>query len=100
MGRRPHASGHIMPVLCVPCTAHLGLLTASYRRNPAGCPSPSPHPTQSNPAAAEGAVEAVARLVRECMEGVAGEVSLRVPLRVRLSRGPSWGELQELQLAD
>lgn len=51
-------------------------------------------------AAAEGAVQAVARLVRECMEGVAREVALRVPLRVRLSCGPSWGQLQEVALAD
>ena len=30
-------------------------------------------------------------LVRECMEGAA---SLRVPLRVKLSAGPSWGQLE------
>lgn len=35
----------------------------------------------------------VTRLTRECMEGVA---RLSVPLRVRLSWGPSWGELQEM----
>lgn len=45
-------------------------------------------------------MEGVARLVRECMEGVAGEAALRVPLRVRLSCGASWGQLQELRLAD
>ncbi|KAL4428417.1 hypothetical protein ABPG75_002506 [Micractinium tetrahymenae] len=48
---------------------------------------------------AEGALDTVARLVRDCMEGVAAEVALRVPLRVRLSRGLSWGELQEMRLA-
>jgi DNA polymerase I-like protein with 3'-5' exonuclease and polymerase domains len=37
----------------------------------------------------------VAALVRESMEGAA---SLRVPLRVKLHSGPSWGELRELQL--
>ena len=35
------------------------------------------------------------RLVRACMEGVA---ALTVPLRVRLSCGPSWGELQEMDI--
>lgn len=35
----------------------------------------------------------VAEVVRECMEGA---VALRVPLQVKLSVGPSWGELQPL----
>ena len=30
-------------------------------------------------------------LVRECMEGAA---SLSVPMRVKLSIGPSWGQLE------
>lgn len=33
------------------------------------------------------------------MEGAAADVSLRVPLRVRLAAGPSWGTLAELHLA-
>ncbi len=41
----------------------------------------------------------VARLVQDCMEGVAGALVLRVPLRVRLASGPSWGELQEVRLS-
>lgn len=41
-------------------------------------------------------VTRAARLVRGVMEGVAGFPALRVPLRVRLSAGPSWGELEEL----
>ena len=35
----------------------------------------------------------VAEVVRECMEGA---VALRVPLQVKLSVGPSWGELEPL----
>lgn len=43
---------------------------------------------------------AVAELVRGVMEGVAGfGGQLRVPLRVRLAAGPSWGTLSELRLA-
>jgi hypothetical protein len=38
-------------------------------------------------------VAAVAALVRECMEGA---VLLAVPLRVKLSAGPSWGSLTPL----
>lgn len=38
-------------------------------------------------------VAAVAALVRECMEGA---VQLAVPLRVKLSTGPSWGSLVPL----
>jgi hypothetical protein len=38
----------------------------------------------------------VARLVREAMEGVGAAFQLTVPLRVRLSLGPSWGSLQEV----
>jgi hypothetical protein len=37
-------------------------------------------------------------MVRGCMEGLAEASRLRVPLRVRLAAGPSWGELQELEL--
>ena len=33
----------------------------------------------------------VCRLVKECMEGAA---SLSVPMRVKLSVGPSWGQLE------
>lgn len=33
----------------------------------------------------------VCALVRECMEGAA---SLSVPMRVKLSIGPSWGQLE------
>lgn len=36
---------------------------------------------------------AVCRVVKECMEGA---VSLRVPLQVKLSSGPSWGKLAVL----
>lgn len=48
----------------------------------AGGPRPSPQ---------------VAALVRQCMEGSYANV-LRVPLRVRLAAGPSWGELRDLEL--
>ncbi|EFN55218.1 hypothetical protein CHLNCDRAFT_52598 [Chlorella variabilis] len=47
---------------------------------------------------AEPLLEPVARLVRDCMEGLASGVRLRVPLRVRLAAGPSWGELQPVEL--
>lgn len=43
----------------------------------------------------EGRVEQVAAVVRECME-VAAPAPLRVPLRVRVSVGRSWGELAEM----
>ena len=45
-----------------------------------------------------GQLSRVAALVRGVMEGVAGFAALRVPLRVRLAAGPSWGELEELEL--
>lgn len=47
---------------------------------------------------AEPLLEPVARLVRDCMEGLTTVSSLCVPLRVRLASGPSWGELQDVQL--
>jgi len=40
----------------------------------------------------------VAALVRECMEAAWPE-PLRVPLRVRICEGPSWGELRERKAA-
>eukprot|EP01039_Chlorochromonas_danica_P006257 gene6257-6898_t len=39
----------------------------------------------------------LAALLRRCMEEVAGEVDLRIPLRVKLSAGPSWAELRPLE---
>ncbi len=36
--------------------------------------------------------------MRDCMEGLTTVSSLCVPLRVRLAAGPSWGELQDVQL--
>ena len=47
--------------------------------------------------ATEPLLHSVAQLVRECMEEAAG-VELRVRLRVRLAAGPSWGQLEELDL--
>ncbi|PRW44411.1 helicase and polymerase-containing TEBICHI isoform X1 [Chlorella sorokiniana] len=47
---------------------------------------------------AEPLLPHVACLVRDCMEGAAAAVRLRVPLRVRLAAGPSWGQLGDLQL--
>lgn len=47
---------------------------------------------------AEPLLPRVASLVRDCMEGAAAAVRLRVPLRVRLAAGPSWGQLAEVQL--
>ncbi|KAL4426098.1 hypothetical protein ABPG77_002684 [Micractinium sp. CCAP 211/92] len=44
-----------------------------------------------------GRLQEVAELVRRCMERSYAEV-LRVPLRVRLAVGPSWGELRDLAL--
>lgn len=38
----------------------------------------------------------VAALVRDAMEGAAPEVT--VPLRVQLRAGPTWGDLQPLEL--
>lgn len=38
----------------------------------------------------------MAALVRDAMEGAAPEVT--VPLRVQLRAGPSWGDLQPLEL--
>ena len=66
---------------CMPC----------FRK---GQRSASQHAQHSRPPGPTTAVQ-VAALVRECMEGAA---SLRVPLRVKLHSGPSWGELTELQL--
>ena len=39
-------------------------------------------------------------MVRRVLEGAGAGLGVRVPLRVRLSAGPSYGELQELQLAE
>jgi DNA polymerase theta len=41
---------------------------------------------------------AAARVVRETMEAAAGTWRLSVPLPVKLSAGPSWGELETYEL--
>lgn len=64
---------------------------------PSAPPTDAPLPSRSRPAA-EPLLPRVAALVRDCMEGAAAAVRLRVPLRVRLAAGPSWGQLAELQL--
>ena len=72
--------------LCCPaCCRHSSAPHAGSRPAPA-CPPP-----------AEPHLQHVAALVRDCMEGAAA-TALRVPLRVRLAAGPSWGQLQELSL--
>ena len=55
-------------------------------------------PTPPLPNRTEPLLPRVASLVRDCMEGAAAAVRLRVPLRVRLAAGPSWGQLAEVQL--
>lgn len=42
----------------------------------------------------EAQLPQVAALVRAVMEGAAGVWGVRVPLPVKLSVGPSWGQLQ------
>ncbi len=42
-----------------------------------------------------GALSSVAPLVKEVMEGC---VQLSVPLPVKVNSGPSWGEMQEMEL--
>jgi hypothetical protein len=42
----------------------------------------------------EAQLPQVAALVRDVMEGAAGIWGVRVPLPVKLSVGPSWGQLQ------
>lgn len=43
----------------------------------------------------EASLPQAAALVRDVMEGAAGVWGVRVPLPVKLSVGPSWGQLQE-----
>ena len=61
-------------------------------------PTPPPPPPPPRRQVEAGQLSRVAALVRGVMEGVAGFAALRVPLRVRLAAGPSWGELEELEL--
>jgi len=44
----------------------------------------------------EDVLPCASRLVRECMEGAA---ALSVPMRVKLTVGPSWGQLEPLEIS-
>lgn len=98
------AGGWAAPLPSFVCFAQLwfrrGPCARRARRPPRCAHTPSPlSPLIPPPPPADHLVEPVARLVRECMEGCAADVRLRVPLRVRLAAGPSWGTLSELRLA-
>ena len=79
------------------CAVGLGACMAAGACLPARLHTPPPPHTHTR-TPAEPLLEPVARLVRDCMEGLASGVRLRVPLRVRLAAGPSWGELQPVEL--
>lgn len=61
-------------------------------------PSLTCPPSLTRPPRPEPLLGTVARLVRDQMEDAAVVSTLRVPLRVRLAAGPSWGQLEELTL--